>query len=463
VRRREQAPLRREGDAEAGSAGAGKIAPVSALSRVLLAAAALSAAAAAGCSGTAPPQLRASAGGSRAAGPTVAEPALGAPGGAAPARSTDPARRPAAGPEARSAPPASGGAIPDAAAPAAPSPATAPEASTTPSRPFSRRPAGPPSPLPRDALFATPAAAGEGGSSGDTVPAGLPAAGLAASRRITYLARDGMEVPALLTLPPGVEPRGLPLVVLVRRKAGGRPYAGFDPRVELLASRGYAVLRPDGRGAGVPGADPAAAGDPWSPAALDDVADGVVELVRRGIVDGDRVAIAGSGYGGWAALAAAALTPDLYAAAVALDAPPGPGWPAAGEAATGPDPSLRPARRAPLARVADVRAPVLVAVGDDTAAPLPAATDALVAALRPGCRELEYLRTPPGAGSAAEGGERLAVWAAVELFLSRHLGGRYEEIPAELAGQVAALRVDTAALPPAAWPAPPVGTAGAGP
>ena len=353
------------------------------------------------------------------------------------------------------------GAAPPRARPPEPAPAAAPAgpaAAPAPAPGTDRRPTGPSAPTPRALLFAgSPpaedgAGAGEDGAGGP--PAGLPSSALAASSRLTYLARDGLEIPALLTLPPGLPPRGLPLVVLVRSRAAGRPRSGFDPRVQLLASRGYAVLRPDGRGAGVPGAHPAAAGDPWSSAALDDLADGVVELVRRGIADGDRVAIAGEAYGGWAALASVALTPDLYAAAVALDAPPElgslvvAGGPADGAAV----PAAYPVRRPPPARAGDVRAPLLLARSADAPAPRPAATDALAAAVRPGCRELEYLLTPPGSGGAAEGSDRLTVWAAVELFLSRHLGGRLEEIPAELARRVAALRVDVTALPPAVRP-----------
>ena len=441
---------------------------MSALPRLVPAAAALLALAAAGCSGAAPPRAR----------PPAPEPSGAVASGAA----------------------APGGPVAAPAGERAASaenepPAASPGRAGSPPAIASRGPTGLPPLLPRAALFADPAAAASSdGARHGRFPPGLAASALAAAERVTYLARDGMEVRALLTLPPGLPaglpPGGLPLVVLVRSEAGGRSRRGFDPRVQLLASRGYAVLRPDGRGAGVPGADPAAAGEPWSPAALDDLADGVVELVRRGVADGDRVAIVGAGYGGWAALASIAATPDLYAAAVALDAradlvPPGAGGPVVAGSAVAADGvvaahppgappgvvSAEPAAavlRAPHpapAGAVDVRAPLLLARSADPPPPLAASTDALAAALRPGCRELEYLVTSPGTPSASEGPDRLAVWAAAELFLSRHLGGRLEEIPAELAERVAALRVDLSALPPPATSHTPlvVETAGARP
>jgi dipeptidyl aminopeptidase/acylaminoacyl peptidase len=132
---------------------------------------------------------------------------------------------------------------------------------------------------------------------------------------LRYKARDGLEIPALLTRPAGA-PKGarLPLVVLVH----GGPYMrgtnwGWNADSQFLASRGYAVLEPEFRGSAGYGARHFMAGwKQWGLAMQDDVADGARWAIAQGIADPKRICIAGASYGGYATLMGLARDPDLY-------------------------------------------------------------------------------------------------------------------------------------------------------
>ncbi len=148
----------------------------------------------------------------------------------------------------------------------------------------------------------------------------LAAATLGTYRAIYYKARDGVTIPAYLTLPPGREPPGLPLVVLPHGGPQSRDDSGFDWWAQFIATRGYAVLQPQFRGSTGFGADLQRAGTrEWGRAMQDDITDGVQSLVDEQIVDGSRVCIVGSSYGGYAALAGAAFTPDQFACAASIN------------------------------------------------------------------------------------------------------------------------------------------------
>ncbi len=133
-----------------------------------------------------------------------------------------------------------------------------------------------------------------------------------------YSARDGLPVPAYLTLPPGKTPNNLPVVVLPHGGPMARDDMSFDWESQFLANRGYAVLRPNFRGSSGYGRKFEEAGyGQWGLKMQDDVTDGVKKLIADGIADPKRICIVGASYGGYAALAGAAFTPDLYACAAA--------------------------------------------------------------------------------------------------------------------------------------------------
>lgn len=140
-------------------------------------------------------------------------------------------------------------------------------------------------------------------------------------KSIKYKARDGTQIPAYLTLPAGVEPKSQPLVLLVHGGPHARDNFTFDWWSSFLASRGYVVLQANFRGSTGYGYDWFNAGrGGWGDGVMQtDVEDGVDALVKAGIVDPKRVCIVGASYGGYAALAGAALTPDKYACAISVN------------------------------------------------------------------------------------------------------------------------------------------------
>lgn len=143
---------------------------------------------------------------------------------------------------------------------------------------------------------------------------------LATVKPVTYPARDGVQVPGYLTLPPGMDSaRGLPALVLPHGGPSARDVWGFDWLSHYFAHQGYAVLRPNFRGS-------SGYGDAWFQnngfqswrTAIADVADAGHWLVKQGIADPEQLGIFGWSYGGYAALQTAAMEPDLFRAVVAV-------------------------------------------------------------------------------------------------------------------------------------------------
>jgi dipeptidyl aminopeptidase/acylaminoacyl peptidase len=140
---------------------------------------------------------------------------------------------------------------------------------------------------------------------------------LARMEPVSYLARDGLKINGYLTLPKGIKPRGLPVVILPHGGPQVRDKWGYDPEVQFLANRGYAVLQMNYRGSTGYGKKFEQAGfKQWGLKMQDDITDGVKWLVQKGIADPQRVAIYGGSYGGYATLAGLAFTPDLYACGI---------------------------------------------------------------------------------------------------------------------------------------------------
>ncbi len=141
-------------------------------------------------------------------------------------------------------------------------------------------------------------------------------------RWVTYEARDGMEIPAILDLPADWEKGDEPLPTIIHPHGGpwARDATGWDGSgwVPFLTSRGYAVLRPQYRGSSGLGRELWLAGDKeWGQKMQDDKDDGARWLVEQGIADEDRIAIFGYSYGGFAAVAASVRQNGPYQCAIA--------------------------------------------------------------------------------------------------------------------------------------------------
>jgi dipeptidyl aminopeptidase/acylaminoacyl peptidase len=144
----------------------------------------------------------------------------------------------------------------------------------------------------------------------------LPEDDLAEMKPITYKARDGLTIQGYLTLPRG---GGKNLALIVNPHGGpwARDSWGYDPEVQFLANRGYAVLQINFRGStGYGRAFWEASFKQWGKTMQDDVTDGVKYAIAQGIADPKRICIYGGSYGGYCTLAGLAFTPELYACGV---------------------------------------------------------------------------------------------------------------------------------------------------
>jgi dipeptidyl aminopeptidase/acylaminoacyl peptidase len=274
----------------------------------------------------------------------------------------------------------------------------------------------------------------------------LPTAALAEMTPITYEARDGLEIPAYLTLPKGVEATNLPTVIYVHGGPWSRDTWGYDARAQFLANRGYAVLQPNFRGSSGYGQSFLHAGDEeWGTGAMQhDITDGVKYLIEQGIADPDRVGIFGGSYGGYATLAGVTFTPDLFAAGVPYVAPSnlltliesfpaywkpyleGTWYERVGNPENEAD-RQRLKRQSPLFKAEQITAPLLVVHGANDPRVKQQESDQIVATLREQGHPVEYIVAPDEGHGFSNEDNRLAFSAAMENFLATHLGGRYQK------------------------------------
>jgi len=139
-------------------------------------------------------------------------------------------------------------------------------------------------------------------------------------KAVKFKARDGMQVPSIITLP--VDPKkrqNLPLIALPHGGPEAHDSIGFDWLAQYLSAKGYAVLQPNFRGSnGFGNALRDSGHGEWGQKMQDDVSDGVAALVKAGYVDPKRVCIMGASYGGYSALAGGAFSPELYRCVISI-------------------------------------------------------------------------------------------------------------------------------------------------
>ncbi|ALI98679.1 S9 family peptidase [Rufibacter tibetensis] len=272
----------------------------------------------------------------------------------------------------------------------------------------------------------------------------LPVNDLATMQVIRYKSSDGLEIPAYLTLPKNSSRKNLPLVVVPHGGPWSRNVWGFNSYHQFLANRGYAVLSPNFRGSTGFGKEFLNAGNKeWGQKMQDDITWGVKHLIAQGTVDPKRVGIMGGSYGGYATLAGLAFTPDVYAAGVSIVGPSNlntllntipPYWEAErkkfaermGDLTT-PEGKEQLARQSPLNSADKIKAPLMVVQGANDPRVNKAESDQIVIALRTRGFPVEYLVAPDEGHGFARPVNNMAMLAAAEKFLAKHLGGRYQE------------------------------------
>ncbi|MFK7810690.1 MAG: alpha/beta hydrolase family protein [Saprospiraceae bacterium] len=142
-------------------------------------------------------------------------------------------------------------------------------------------------------------------------------ADMAEMQPIQYQSRDGLTINGYLTLPKVEDATNLPVIINPHGGPWHRDSWGFNPEIQLLASRGYAVLQMNFRGStGYGRSFWEKSFKQWGLTMQDDITDGVQWLIDKGIANPEKIAIYGGSYGGYATLAGVAFTPDLYACAV---------------------------------------------------------------------------------------------------------------------------------------------------
>jgi dipeptidyl aminopeptidase/acylaminoacyl peptidase len=264
---------------------------------------------------------------------------------------------------------------------------------------------------------------------------------MAEMKPITYRSRDGLTIHGYLTLPKGLKPKRLPAIINPHGGPWARNTWGYNPEVQFLANRGYAVLQMNFRTSSGYGRQFWEAGfKQWGLAIQNDISDGVKWLISKGIADPKRVGIYGVSYGGYATLAGLAFTPDLYACGVdyvgisnifsMLQSIP-PYWKPYLEMMyemighPEQDRELL-VRTSPVYHADEIKAPLFVAQGANDPRVPKAESDQIVGALRKrGIDVLYMVKENEGHGFANEE-NRFDFYGAMEKFLAKHLGGRAE-------------------------------------
>ena len=255
-----------------------------------------------------------------------------------------------------------------------------------------------------------------------------------------FPARDGLTLHGYLTLPAGLAPTNLPLVLLVHGGPWARDLWGYSAAVQMLANRGYAVLQINFRGSTGYGKRFLNAGDrEWGAAMHTDLLDGKAWAIAMGYADPDRVAIMGGSYGGYATLAALAFTPEEFKCGVDIVGPSNlltllqtipPYWEpivAQFHKRMGrPDEEEFLRSRSPLFSAHEITKPLLIAQGANDPRVKQAESDQIVQAMRAGGLPVEYLVFPDEGHGFARPENSRKFYAAAEAFLAEHLGGRAE-------------------------------------
>ncbi len=278
---------------------------------------------------------------------------------------------------------------------------------------------------------------------------------LAPMQPVVITARDGFELVSYLTLPVGVEPKALPLVLNVHGGPWARDSWGYDPEAQWFANRGYATLQVNFRGSTGFGKKFLNAGNgEWGVGAMQhDLTDAVKWAVEKGLADPEKVCIFGGSYGGYATLAGLVYTPELYACGVDIVGPSNirtlfesipPYWAPfkknlvlrVGDVEN--DDELN-RRISPLFHADKVTVPLIIAQGANDPRVNIRESDQMVEAMRAKELAVTYVVYTDEGHGFARPENRLDFYGRTEEFLATQIGGRAEPWQ-EMPGSSASLR-----------------------
>jgi dipeptidyl aminopeptidase/acylaminoacyl peptidase len=264
----------------------------------------------------------------------------------------------------------------------------------------------------------------------------LNAQHLASMEPVSFVSRDGLTIHGYLTLPKGVNPKNLPVIINPHGGPWTRNYWGYNPEVQFFANRGYAVLQLNFRGSTGYGKEFwLKSVKQWGKAMQNDITDGTKWLIDKGIADKNKIAIYGSSWGGYAALCGVTFTPDLYTCGIDYVGPSNlfsfmqtlpPYWEPMREmfyelVGHPENDSLLLAEISPALHVDQVKVPLLIAQGANDPRVNIQESDQIVEALRQQNVEVEYIvKQNEGHGFKNEE-NRFALYRAIEEFLNKNL------------------------------------------
>jgi dipeptidyl aminopeptidase/acylaminoacyl peptidase len=284
-------------------------------------------------------------------------------------------------------------------------------------------------------------------------------------------ARDGLNLVSYYTLPLEVDPDGtgkashpVPMVLTVHGGPWARDDWGYDPQAQLLSNRGYATLSVNFRGSTGFGKNFGNAGNKeWARKMHDDLLDAVDWAVKQGIADPKKVAIMGGSYGGYATLVGLTETPEVFACGIDVVGPSNlftllstipPYWAPALQMFKDRvgDPTTEEGRklleeRSPLNFVDRIVRPLLIGQGANDPRVKQSEADQIVAAMTAKKIPVTYVLFKDEGHGFARPENSMAFNAVTELFLHKHLGGRYEPIGNDFTGSSIAVPFGAEDLP----------------
>ncbi len=285
---------------------------------------------------------------------------------------------------------------------------------------------------------------------------GLP---LAEVKPVVIPARDGLKINSYLTLPVGVAPKNLPMVLFPHGGPWARDEWGFNPYAQWLANRGYVVLQPNFRGSTGYGKKFLNAGNKqWGLEMHDDLIDAVNWAVKAGYADPKRIGLMGGSYGGYCALAGITFTPDVFACSVDICGPSNlktliksvpPYWKPLlsvfkvrmGDV-NDPNDAELVRKASPLNSADRIIRPLLIGQGANDPRVTSIESEQIVAAIEKNHGNVIYVVYPDEGHGFARPQNRTDFNARAETFLGVHLGGRVEPMEGtKVEGSTAIVRV----------------------